>query len=78
MKKYSLLIVYILIVLCACNYRKNASFPNEFECFEFKSPYFFVKYTQPVEGYTLKAMFFPKHKYFHCFYVEYRQRRKKF
>lgn len=63
MKKYSLLIVYILIVLCACNYRKNASFPNEFECFEFKSPYFFVKYTQPVEGYTLKAMFFPKHKY---------------
>lgn len=59
--KNNLFFLLPLITLAACNAPiKNTQFPNEFKCFEIETPRFFVKYTQPVEGYTLKAMWLPK------------------
>ena len=59
--KNNLLLLSALIMLAACKATiKNTQFPSEFKCFEIEMPHFFVKYTQPVEGYTLKAMWFPK------------------
>ena len=59
--KNNLFLLLLLITLSACNVTiKNTQFPDEFKCFEIEVFRFFVKYTQPVEGYTLKAMWFPK------------------
>lgn len=59
--KNNLLLLSALIMLAACKATiKNTQFPSEFKCFEIEMPHFFVKYTQPVEGYILKAMWFPK------------------
>lgn len=59
--KNNLFFLLPLIILAACSAPiKNTQIPNEFKCFDIETPRFFVKYTQPVEGYTLKTMWLPK------------------
>lgn len=47
----------ITTALLACNQQKHLTVPQEFECFN--SPRVFIKYKQPINGYTVKAMWLP-------------------
>lgn len=50
-----LLMLATTILLSACNQQKRI--PQEFECFN--QPRVFIKYNQPINGYTVKAMWLP-------------------
>lgn len=56
-----LFIVSTIIFLSACNQSKHSAVPQEFECFD--RPRIFIKYNQPVNGYTIKVMCFPDTAY---------------
>lgn len=58
--KKSLLLSAGMFILVSCNTKEYLSYPKGFECFEIRSKRFFVEYTQPVEGYMLKAMWLTK------------------
>ena len=47
-------IISTIIALSACNQQKHSTIPQEFECFN--NPCVFIKYNQPVNGYTVKVM----------------------
>lgn len=53
--------VGMIIALSACNQPKHSTVPKEFECFN--QPRVFIKYNQPVNGYTVKVMCFPYNAY---------------
>lgn len=59
--KKSLLLSAGMFILVSCNTKEYLSYPKGFECFEIRSKRFFVEYTQPVEGYMLKAMWLTKY-----------------
>lgn len=57
----SILLLSTTIALLACNQQKHSTVPQEFECFN--NPCVFIKYKQPVNGYTVKVMCSPYKAY---------------
>lgn len=53
----AILLLATTITLLACNQQRRSTVPQEFECFN--SPRVFIKYKQPINGYTVKAMWLP-------------------
>ena len=51
-----LFIIIGLLSLAACKTDKT-SVPQEFECFN--QPHIYIKYKQPINGYTVKVMWLP-------------------
>lgn len=55
--KAILFIFFVVIVLSSWNQLRLSTVPQGFECFN--QPRVFIKYKQPINGYTVKAMWFP-------------------